>query len=54
MEAKWGAIAAIGVFGAMFAFFAISSVADNRKESACLASYAMTDRSADEILKICN
>lgn len=53
MEAKWGAIAAIGVFGVMFAAMAVTSVAQNKRKSACLASYAMTERSAEEIKQIC-
>jgi len=54
MEAKWGSIAMAVIFVAMFGSFAVSSVAKHTARSQCLASYAMTDRSAEEIKQLCN
>ena len=53
MEFKWFMIGGIGIFAAMFGSLAISENAKYAKESQCLASYAMSDRTADEIEQIC-
>lgn len=53
MEVKWFMIGGIGIFAAMFGGLAISESAKYEKQSKCLASYAITDRSADEINQIC-
>lgn len=54
MEAKWGSIAMAVIFVAMFVSIAASGIAKSKARNQCLASYAMTDRSAEEIEQICN
>lgn len=54
MEAKWGSIAMAVIFVAMFGSFAVSGVAEHNARSQCLASFAMSDRPAEEITQICN
>lgn len=53
MEFKWFMIGGVGIFIAMFGSLAVSESAKYDKQAKCLASYAMSDRSADEINKIC-
>ena len=53
MEIKWLAIGGIGIFAAMFGSLAISESAKYNKQAKCLASYAMSNRSAQEIETIC-
>ena len=54
MEAKWGSIAMSVIFIAMFGSIAVSSVAKHNARSQCLASFAMSDRPAEEITQLCN
>ena len=53
MEFKWFMIATAISIIAMFGSLAVSEYAKAEKQSKCLASYAMSDRSADEINQIC-
>ena len=49
MEIKWVAIAVAVMFGAMFGAAAFESYAKNQ----CRAAYASSNRTADEIAKVC-
>ncbi len=53
MEFKWFMIMTGFAIFAMFGSLAVSEYAKADKESKCLASYAMSNRSADEIEQIC-
>lgn len=53
MEMKWFMIGGAVAFIAMFGSLAVSQSAKYDKESKCLTSYAMSERSADEIKQIC-
>lgn len=53
MEFKWFMIMISVTVLAMFSSVAASEYAKAEKQSKCLASYAMSDRSADEINQIC-
>ena len=49
METKWIAICMIGVVAAMFAPLAI----ENYTTSQCKLGYAQSDKTAEDIIKIC-
>jgi hypothetical protein len=50
MEMKWFAIMMVGIVVAMSGSVAVSK----HSERNCIASFAMSDRTADEIEKICH
>lgn len=49
METKWLAIMMIGIMSAGFGGMAVESYASNQ----CKLAYAQSDKTADEILKVC-
>lgn len=53
MEFKWLMIMIAVAMVAMSGTFAVNNYVNATKQSKCLASYAMSDRSAEEINAIC-
>ena len=50
---KWVFITLFGAIAVIFGGFAVSQIVDSNNEAVCKQSFRATNRTAEEILKIC-